>query len=318
MLLGHGTWIPFKNAKKLLFALAWAALLYFYKYERGSLASSVATLIKVMMGTDDKADWVESRVQSATNPIFRRVDKLRRPSTPTISITGVAEVMREVRENNEKAANGHGKPPPQSALQTSYWVNGFIRGFALGYFVKSALAFLPKLFSLPSLLKNFKAAARSSFGSSSLKFGLFVSFMVGIPRLVRVIARKLLGQDYPAIEAAAGFLGGAASIVQCSTEITMYLLFKAIEGLFWFLCRRGVLKPIPYGAELLYSLSTATLFYACELEPWSLRSSYRNFLQKTSGGHYGKFSNGAGMTNLRLQLGMNALKKDFKRFKTPT
>jgi hypothetical protein len=274
-----------------------------------------------MMGTDDKADWVESQVQTVTNPLFHRVAKLRRPTQPKIHVSDVTEVLRETRENNEKQIGGDGVKitgPPQSALRTSYYVNGFLRGFALGYFVKSTLAFLPKLFSLPSFIKNFKAAMSASFGSGSLKFGLFVSLMVGIPRFVRVIALKLLGKDYPAVEALAGFLGGAASIVQCSTEITMYLLFKAVEGLFWFLCKRGVLRPIPYGAELLYSLSTATLFYACELEPWSLRSSYRNFLQKTSGGHYLMFSNGAGMTNLREQLSMNALKQDFKRFKTPT
>lgn len=203
-----------------------------------------------------------------------------------------------------------------SRSRVMFTLNGFVRGFLIGYVVRAALAFGPKLFNPAAFLKNARKILTRSFGSASFEFGLFISVVVGVPRLAKVIMTKFFGKEHPMIDAVAGFIGGCCgSLLHSSTEVTLYIASKATEALVQCGVRRGSLPRIPFFVELLYSFSTATLFYAGSLEPWSVRPSYRKFLAKGSGWHYGRFSESDGVRSLRETTGMNQLHRQYIAYK---
>lgn len=203
-----------------------------------------------------------------------------------------------------------------SKSRVMFTLNGFVRGFLIGYVVRALLGVGPKLFNPAAFVKNYRKIFARAFGRGSVDFGLFICLVVGVPRLVKVILTKLFNKEHPLIDAVAGFIGGcAATTVQSSTEVTLYIASKATEAMVEGGVRRGFLPRIPFFVEILYSFSTATLFYAGALEPWTVRPSYRGFLAKGSGWHYGRFSESDGLRALRESSGMNQLKKQYTAYK---
>jgi hypothetical protein len=203
-----------------------------------------------------------------------------------------------------------------SKSRIMFTINGFVRGFLIGYVVRAVLAFGPKLFNPASFIKNARRIMTKAFGKGAFDFGLFVSLVVGVPRLVKVLLTKLFGREHPLIDAAAGFVGGCCgSVLHSSTEVTLYIASKATEALVECGARNGKLPTIPFFVETLYSFSTATLFYAGSMEPWTVRKSYRKFLAKGSGWHYGRFSESDGCRGLRESSGMNQLHRQYLTFK---
>lgn len=203
-----------------------------------------------------------------------------------------------------------------SKSRTMFTLNGFVRGFLIGYVVRALLGVGPKLFNPVSFMKHYRKILARSFGRGSVDFGLFISLVVGVPRLIKVILTKLFKKEHPLIDAVAGFIGGCCgSMLQSSTEVTLYIGSKATEALVEGGVRRGFLPRIPFFVEILYSFSTATLFYAGALEPWTVRPSYRGFLAKGSGWHYGRFSESDGLRALRESSGMNQLRKQYITYK---
>lgn len=203
-----------------------------------------------------------------------------------------------------------------SKSRVMFTLNGFVRGFLIGYIVRAALAVGPKLFNPVAFVKNYRKILSRSFGRGSFDFGLFVSLMVGVPRLIKVILSKIFNKEHPLIDAVAGFIGGCAgSMLHSSTEVTLYIASKAAEAMVETGVRRGNLPRIPFFVEILYSFSTATLFYAGSLEPWTVRPSYRKFLAKGSGWHYGRFSESDGIRSIRESSGMNQLHRQYVAYK---
>lgn len=203
-----------------------------------------------------------------------------------------------------------------SKSRIMFTINGFVRGFLVGYVVRAALAVGPKLFNPAAFFKHARRILTKAFGRGAFDFGVFLSVIVGVPRLVKMILTKYVGREHPLIDATAGFLGAACgSLLQSSTEITLYIASKATEALVQCGVRNGRLPHIPFFVEILYSFSTATLFYAGNMEPWTVRKSYRTFLAKGSGWHYGRFSESDGCRGLRHSSGMNELHQQYLKYK---
>lgn len=303
MLLSRGwfTYMPFKEGKRLLFSLACAILLYFYNYSPEDLSSSIYSLLKVIFGSKSQTsqgDWIENRVRNVTKPVLI----LRNKSNQNNSL-----ILPDAFENILLS---------YSHSRFMFWFNGFVRGFLIGYFVKSLLSFLPTLFQPASFAHSWRHFISKSFGVKSLNFGYFIALMVGVPRLFKMILLLLFRRQHPLIELASGFLGGwFSSKIASSTEVTMYIGAKAVEAIVQKLVRNHKLPRIPHFVELLYANSSAILLYAAEIEPFSLRSSYRNFLAKASGWHYARFSESDGIRALRIIFGTEDLKLNYLRFK---
>ncbi len=104
-----------------------------------------------------------------------------------------------------------------------------------------------------------------------------------------------LNSDTRAVHTAAGAVAGLAMFTFQNTSVAMYVLWKLIEVttnqtlhnccqiLYKNAVRRGQLPQIPFGAILLYTVSTAFCLFAAVVEPHAIRKSYWNFLYNLTG-----------------------------------
>lgn len=297
MLLSRGylAYTPFETSKKLLFALSVAVLMYFVRWEPDNMSPTIRTLIKTLMASEDK-DWLEEKVQTVTSPLLRL----------QVLLLG----------DNPNKENGS-MPFEWDTRRCLFLLNGFIRGFTIGYTAKVTLSFMPKIFKPMKLIQNFQKITSRSFGKSSFQFGLFVSLLVGVPRLIKIILTTLLKKDHPLIDIVSGFLGGISTMILSSTEFTMYLLSKAIECVVYALISRKIVPTIPMFENIVYSLGAASLFYSGSWEPWTVRPSYLNFVAKMSGNHYSRFSECDALRSMRIKTGMEDLHQEYIKLRKP-
>ena len=96
------------------------------------------------------------------------------------------------------------------------------------------------------------------------------------------ILRAIRGKEDGFNSFVAGGVAGTAMMFWKSTEIALYLFARALESIFQALVSRGVVKALPYGDSLLFSLSTMFMFYSFVWEPDTVRPSYYKFLLKVS------------------------------------
>jgi len=85
-------------------------------------------------------------------------------------------------------------------------------------------------------------------------------------------------------------------------DVAMYIASKAVESLLYYSIEKGVIKPMKNGEVLLFSLSTASLFYASAYEPHNMRRSYFSWLIKCSLGNWAMFYKA--FTPVRLEAGI--------------
>jgi len=171
-----------------------------------------------------------------------------------------------------------------------FTLRSFFRGFMIGCGLRGSLTFLSLLF-LNKMYKNPKKLLELSFGPKTTSFGLFLAFFVSAWKGVACLLRNVRVHDDEFNSLIAGFLAGISIIFSRSTEISMYCLSKGVEAVFNACVNRGLLKSLPHGEVLLFSLGTGLIFYNCTLEPFNLRFSYWNFLLSLSGGRFSQFEN---------------------------
>lgn len=298
---GYLTYYPFEAGKKVIFAMSVAVLMYFFKWERENMSPSIRSLIKSLMAPEvmlEKNDWLERHVEKFTSPLL---------TLKNITFGDDDDSESKERKGLQKF-NFNSK-------KLMFWVNGFVRGFTIGYFSKATLSLISKIFKPRRFLRNWQKVLVKSFGKDSLRFACFVSLLVGIPRMVKIFLITLFKQESKWIDIISGLTGGLSTYIYSSTEFTMYLLSKALECLVYSLIDRKILPSIPFFETMVYSVGAATLFYSGSWEPWTLRPSYRNFVAKCSGDHYSRFSESDGLRSLRIKSGMEKLHQNYLKFK---
>lgn len=297
---GYLTYYPFETGKKIIFAISVAVLMYFFKWERENMSPSIRSLIKALMAPEvilEKNDWLENHVERFTSPLL---------------------TLKNITFGNDDPESRERKALHKlnfDSKKLMFWVNGFVRGFTIGYFSKATLSLVSKIFKPKRFLNNWKKVLIKSFGRDTLRFACFVSLLVGIPRMTKIFLLSLINQENKWIDIISGLTGGIATYIYSSTEFTMYLLSKALESLVYALIDRKILPSIPIFESIIYSIGAATLFYSGSWEPWTLRPSYRNFVAKCSGEHYARFSESDGLRSLRIKSGMEKLHQNYLKFK---
>lgn len=301
---GYLPYIPFEAGKKLIFSISVSILLYFFKWERENMSPSIRSLIKSLMAPEvmlEKNDWLEHHVEKFTSPI--------------LTLKNITFGKDESEEPNESCPIREKSFYHLKSKNLMFWVNGFVRGFTIGYFAKITLSLISKIFKPKKFLANWKQIMIRSFGKNSLKFGLFVSMLVGIPRFTKILLTSLFNTENKWIDIVSGLAGGLATYSYSSTEFTMYLLSKALESIVYALIQRKILPKIPLFESFIYSIGSANLFYSGSWEPWTLRPSYRKFIVKCSGEHYARFSESDGLRSLRIGSGMEELHQKYLQYK---
>uniref|UniRef100_A0A6B2L3R6 Transmembrane protein 135 N-terminal domain-containing protein n=1 Tax=Arcella intermedia TaxID=1963864 RepID=A0A6B2L3R6_9EUKA len=275
-----------KNGREILFTVSFAILVYFHRHHRKVLANSVNQLLKVIVGVESEMDFLEERVSKI---YFWYKNKFPR------SLGFIFSEDENTAPNTRKCKHSYGCK--------TYAVVGFLKAFLLGFFVKTSFVFLPALLLGPhKILSNFSKLVSKVLVKSTLQFSLFWGIMSGGPRGTECFLRWIRGTDDGINSLLAGFVGGLSVVFFSSIDVAMYIASKAAESLFNELVERNVMKPVNHGEVLLFSLSTAALFYASAYEPHNLRRSYFSWLMKFSEGHWAHFYKA--FTPVRLEAGV--------------
>ncbi|XP_022686679.1 transmembrane protein 135-like isoform X2 [Varroa jacobsoni] len=146
-----------------------------------------------------------------------------------------------------------------------YVVQGFARSFFAGWLLRAVLC----LIATQSLSKTIRY-------KEAYKFGMFLGSFGAIFRGVNCFLRYR-GYSPQNRAGIAGCLAALSMFFSGSPSMALYLAWKALEGAYGAYGR-----PIPGASELLYSLSTAMLFYAAVFEPHNLRPTYWKFMNRIS------------------------------------
>jgi hypothetical protein len=247
-------WLPsIKNGDSFLFVIGMAILYYFYKYDKQYLGN-ISSILSVLLGDNNNTN-------SNNTP--------SKESSSTISSSP--------------------KDPRSFNLWAKTTLLGMLRGFTIGLVVKGGLGFLSGL-TKGHLLKNpWRYLRQNVLGRSTLRFALFLSFLVGGLKGIPSILHKIRRKEDPLHMVITGAVAGSAIALSKNSEISMYFFSKAAEAIFRFLVAKKYVKTMKYGEELLFAVGTGFLFYCSVLEPYTLRPSYWKFLWAMSAGRYAQF-----------------------------
>ena len=161
----------------------------------------------------------------------------------------------------------------------AYITRGFVKAFGAGWIAQSALMTLPKiqvLKQIPSCFLNNLLSRQSA--NFALFLGSFCAIYKGISCYLR--QRQRSSEDWHCIVAA--LAAGPAMLCSPNSTVTLYLMWKMIESVFFIGVDRGLLR---YHMEMLYCMyaaSVGVIFYTGVLEPSMLRPSYAKFIDRVT------------------------------------
>ncbi|KFP71817.1 Transmembrane protein 135, partial [Acanthisitta chloris] len=166
----------------------------------------------------------------------------------------------------------------------SYCIKGFIRMFSIGYLIQCCLR-IPStfrhLFTQPSrLLSLFYNKENFQLGAF---LGSFVSIYKGTSCFLRWV--RNLDDELHAL-VAGGCLAGISMMFYKSTTISMYLVSKLVETIYFKGIEAGKVPYFPHADSIIYAISTSICFQAAVMEVQNLRPSYWKFLLRLTKGRF--------------------------------
>lgn len=152
--------------------------------------------------------------------------------------------------------------------------------FAVGLGASTALTLVQ---NLPLLVSNPRKLIEKLFSKNTLKIPTFFGLMPLIFHAVRCSLNRLPQSTPVYRNVIAGTASGLAMLAFPNVSISMYVLWKAIETIFYNLVKEGRIRPMPYGDLFLYTVSTAYVLWQIVIEPQAIRKGYLKFLLGLTG-----------------------------------
>ncbi|XP_063955093.1 transmembrane protein 135-like [Lytechinus pictus] len=168
-----------------------------------------------------------------------------------------------------------------------YSIEAFFRRFFLGYTIQG---FINVLRSLSSAFSNPSNIPKALYHKDNFSLGLFLGFYSGLFRSVSCLLRWLRNKDSPVHGLLAGFIAGLSTIFYRSKTLSLYVLSKAAENIFFKLQDLKYLPIIPHGDSLLYALGTSIVLQAAVFEPHQIRPAYWKFLLGLTGNKFAQMN----------------------------
>ncbi|RCN53627.1 hypothetical protein ANCCAN_00121 [Ancylostoma caninum] len=156
----------------------------------------------------------------------------------------------------------------------------FCYNFVIGIGVSSAMVLLR---NLPILFKNPVNLLNQLFSKSTLRIPTFFGLMPLIFHVIRCSLNRLPWSDTMFRNVAAGTASGFAMLAFPNVSIAMYVMWKAIEIIYFDLVKQGKIRTLPYGDLLLYTVSTGYVLWQIIIEPQAIRKGYLKFLLGLTG-----------------------------------
>jgi len=162
---------------------------------------------------------------------------------------------------------------------TTNCLRGATRAFIAAYVVKYFVAILPaiitrKIFQKPQLLLEYA-------GKDTIRFALFLSLFVSGFKGINCAMRKYRQKEDKLNAFVAGSVAGLSLLLDEKsrrTSIALYISTRALEFVYVYLMRRGMLPNIPHGDALVMAISSSQILYALLREQDTLSKSYYSFL----------------------------------------
>ena len=162
----------------------------------------------------------------------------------------------------------------------SYAAAGFFKPFLAAWLGSAAFACIKKynrLLADPSMIGKMLFSEQSV--SAALFFGTFSAVYKAANCLLRFHSDGT--RDWHAL--AAGVAAGPAMLFRPNATITLYVLWKLVETLYWKGEKAGYCKHPILTANILYSAAVAQIAYCLLLQPKHIRPSYMRFIDQLTG-----------------------------------
>eukprot|EP01119_Soliformovum_irregulare_P016528 TRINITY_DN4793_c0_g1_i1.p1 TRINITY_DN4793_c0_g1~~TRINITY_DN4793_c0_g1_i1.p1 ORF type:complete len:427 (-),score=65.60 TRINITY_DN4793_c0_g1_i1:178-1326(-) len=157
-----------------------------------------------------------------------------------------------------------------------------IRGYTYGSIIRL-------LVNLVKILISRKFKNLGSLFKDCNNAGIFLGISTGGFWALRCLMRHLFHADGVMPTMIAGFISSFLAYSRFESRgvsLSTYFASKAVQSVFRVGVDKKMIRPIPHGDVLLYSMSVGLIFYAAVFEPHCLRPSYYRFLWKLGGGQF--------------------------------
>uniref|UniRef100_H0ZRQ5 Transmembrane protein 135 n=1 Tax=Taeniopygia guttata TaxID=59729 RepID=H0ZRQ5_TAEGU len=187
----------------------------------------------------------------------------------------------------------------------SYCIKGFIRMFSIGYLIQCCLR-IPSTFR--HLLTQPSRLLSLFYNKENFQLGAFLGSFVSIYKGTSCFLRWVRNLDDELHALVAGCLAGISMMFYKSTTISMYLVSKLVETIYFKGIEAGKVPYFPHADSIIYAISTSICFQAAVMEVQNLRPSYWKFLLRLTKGRF------ALMNRKALDVFGTEASKNFKDF----
>uniref|UniRef100_A0A1I7YN60 TMEM135_C_rich domain-containing protein n=1 Tax=Steinernema glaseri TaxID=37863 RepID=A0A1I7YN60_9BILA len=244
-LVNHGYLRNYKYGECVPFAIGLAGFISLYKKKQ--LDNGLAKILKFTHALSEHSDVIDT---SKMHPLIGRM----------------VNWVRNSFGRTERCEHKH------SCVSAA--LEGTSRNFALGLGISSLLTLARSFRSIirrpsqiPRLLSSFK----------NFRLPLFLALMPFIYHVSECSLKRTKVPDN-AVHFTSGALSASSMMMYPSVSISMYILWKLIEIVYFKLAEQGRVPIIKHGDIILYTLSTGYVLGNAALEPQAIRKGYWEFL----------------------------------------
>ena len=167
----------------------------------------------------------------------------------------------------------------------SYLIKNFLHGIKLGLKFFIPLYFIPLLLKYKDTIKDPHNIIRETI-KKCVRSTLVLAAMAFLAKFAMWSYIKFFGKISPGLMtyvSASTILGLFIEAPTKLGEISVYALPRFLAAFWKFLTRRELVKNIPFGHVILFSLSTSAMAYSSKIEPENIKPLYKKFFDKFYG-----------------------------------
>lgn len=269
----------------IVFSLSMATLLYVIKQSSFG-HDPVSLALKVFLGTAESGRVIE-KAQT-----FKSLDSPVIDSNDNVQVTSPLDLNHVARKIVDKKSNflthlldtintlRHDECCHVESSCFKYVANGFFKPFVYSWLAMSSITVVRKLKQItrePSLLQD------AFISSRSVNFALFLASFASTFKGCSCLLRFYSNGNRSWHGFVAGLMAGPTMLFKPNSTISLYIMWKALESLYWKGVSNGYVTHTSWNANILYSLAVSQVAFCILLQPKYMRPSYMKFIDQISG-----------------------------------
>ncbi|KFR08390.1 Transmembrane protein 135, partial [Opisthocomus hoazin] len=289
MAVARGAITPLRHGEVLLFCITAALFMFFFRCKDGLKGFTYSALNYLQnCGFVLFCFFLSKKEEIPTHSFspeaaFSKVDRKIKHCEKTSQAMNLLALTRKLMDKVCKHGPRHRCCKHYGDNCISYCVKGFVRMFSIGYLIQCCLR-IPStfrhLFTEPSRLLSL------FYNKENFQLGAFLGSFVSIYKGTSCFLRWVRNLDDELHALVAGCLAGISMMFYKSTTISMYLVSKLVETIYFKGIEAGKVPYFPHADSIIYAISTSICFQAAVMEVQNLRPSYWKFLLRLTNGRY--------------------------------